>query len=1033
MGKKVGKKARSGHKGKRVYSSSTKIVPRESNQGAEIIDEGASVFKERRACVHLDKGVNIDKVSSQIGLREPFRCEDCREGVLDRRASKGKGKQGKRKGGGFADSKVDSKAIWICLECGHFSCGGVGLPTNPQGHAIRHARQSCHPLVIHAENPHLRWCFPCSLLVPVDKSEEGGENKDVLSDIVNLIKKKSSEGTSVDVEDVWFGSGSVASDIKSESSVTLGTKGRDFYTVRGLVNLGNTCFFNSVMQNLLAMERLREYLLKLDGSVGPLTNALKKFFVETGPGTGVGNVVSPKSLFGYICAKAPQFRGYRQQDSHELLRYLLDGLSSEELSNMKLDNSSPENGRSRLITPTFVDAIFGGQLSSTVCCVECRHSSVVFEPFLDLSLPVPIKKPPSKKAQTAPRARKTKLPPRRGARTCPKHSEEGDSVPAQSAHNQSTSWESSHKLKSPQLSAHENAHSAGGSSSADVTGNSNMVDVDCPISQNCDVSTAQNSMQKAVSSDDFTWLEFIQPMSVSADVDPLVPVNMVEGDGPMSRNDASAAQNASQKAVSLDNSTWLDYLEPMSLSDNVSLSMQSNDIRVSQDSESQNNAALQDTGTSGTAVNMHYECADFKSESHENSLEDDTLQQVQETEVLLLPYKEEAVTMEMVKDAEGSSSVVGGGEDLLDFDGFGGLFDEPEVAAGPHMKPSPGANNFLAGEDVENGFLAGNSSESDPDEVDNTGSPVSIESCLAHFTKPELLSDEHAWHCENCSKVLQQEKGKSRKNLLNASLSIDRNVHNGKSSSSQLANGWQRTEPCPVIPPTHENGVSDLGLNLRKLEVEQINGLNTTGPGAKEETGKLKDADIDSSDVSGCLEMVGQTSLSYKALKSCSLSANHVADQGFEKVPQSTEGCEPVECEEEEMDSESVKVMRDATKRILISKTPHILTIHLKRFSQDARGRLSKLSGHIGFKEMIDLGPFMDLRCTNRGECLYQLVGVVEHSGSMRGGHYVAYVRGGDRSREKPIWYYASDAHVHETSLEDVLRTEAYILFYEKT
>jgi len=55
----------------------------------------------------------------------------------------------------------------------------------------------------------------------------------------------------------------------------------------------------------------------------------------------------------------------------------------------------------------------------------------------------------------------------------------------------------------------------------------------------------------------------------------------------------------------------------------------------------------------------------------------------------------------------------------------------------------------------------------------------------------------------------------------------------------------------------------------------------------------------------------------------------------------------------------------------------------------------------------------------------------------MSGGHYIAYVRG-ERGRGKmqkgsdPTWFYASDAHVREASLSEVLNSDAYILFYER-
>jgi ubiquitin carboxyl-terminal hydrolase 16/45 len=53
----------------------------------------------------------------------------------------------------------------------------------------------------------------------------------------------------------------------------------------------------------------------------------------------------------------------------------------------------------------------------------------------------------------------------------------------------------------------------------------------------------------------------------------------------------------------------------------------------------------------------------------------------------------------------------------------------------------------------------------------------------------------------------------------------------------------------------------------------------------------------------------------------------------------------------------------------------------------------------------------------------------------MSGGHYVAYVRG-ERMLNGGVygqtWFYASDAHVKEVSLSEVLRSEAYLLFYER-
>ncbi|XP_021748932.1 ubiquitin carboxyl-terminal hydrolase 2-like [Chenopodium quinoa] len=1054
MGKKVKKKAaRNAHKekekekekDKRVSTSSPKAITHEDDQNSVAATDGSVQNQERTVCVHLDKAVDLESVSSKIEAAESTGCQDCREGVNDRKAGKGRGKHSKKKGA--SDSRAN-KATWICLQCGHFSCGGVGLPNSPQSHALRHAKQSRHPLVIQVENPHLRWCFPCSTLLPVDKVEATGEHKDFYLDIVKLLKKQSSKVPSVDVEDIWFGSGTVISEVKGESKAINVVNGKDFNAVRGLVNLGNTCFFNSVMQNLLAMDILRDNLLKFEGSTGPLMSALKKFFVESSPESGVKNVINPKSLFGCVCAKAPQFKGFQQQDSHELLRCLLDGLSSEDLHAKKLAGSSPGNGRSVPVNSTFVDAIFGGQTSSTVCCVECGHSSVVYEPFLDLSLSVPMKKPLSKKAQPVHRAKKTKLPPKRGGRNRPKLNKNEDLESAPGDCNTATSMDSS-GLKdnmgpapsgcNTSISTESSSGFYGGSPSyalsVDFVEPCNLVPRSTLMSQDSnsiksDNDSAQLPHSVAQDADGMPWLDYHKPFPQSDD-----------------------AQEA-------DSFCWMDYVEPVSLSDDPN-SVEKEGFSVTQDLGSHDGdhdtLSIHDTANSSFEASLsqvsamegdnhgvvsvlftaksvgdfsvHPENVHLKLESTVNDWVEEQPVQVQDNEILLLTYKEDGLMdgeEEMKVDAEVSSSAVVDGEDSLGFDGLGDLFNEPEDLVA-------GMNSVPVSDGLANGFLAGNSTESDPDEVDDTDSPVSVETCLAHFIKPELLSGEHAWHCENCTKLLKEGRQRMMENQQKtASVQRSKSSDVCLSSETMLAMNHHVSDSSAVSLAAHDNGSIKIDENLKKLDDGKINGPCPNLSQKEESRREPETTHLNASDPCVCSMPSDKTYLDGKSGD---------VHGPIERPSGPSEEHESGEVEEEEVDVKCVKVMRDATKRILISKTPPILTIHLKRFGQDARGRLSKLNGHVGFKEYINLGPYMDCRSTERDNCFYRLIGVVEHSGSMRGGHYVAYVRGGDRRRGRSeeenrrglsVWYHASDSYIRETTLKEVLSCEAYILFYEK-
>lgn len=935
MGKKVKKRvARNAQKEKRFPTSSSIIVPQEIVPATDIVVNGASVVKETKQCPHFDNGIDLEKFSLKISSLESLKCDDCREGVADRRKHKGTSKHGKNKG---------SSSIWVCLECGHFSCGGVGFPNTPQSHAARHAKQYHHPLVLQFANPNLRWCFTCSTLIPVQSTDKNGEQKDVLSEFIKVLKTRSSSESRVDVGDIWFGNSSVISGVKSVNTLQSCVENiSGGYIVRGLVNLGNTCFFNSVLQNLLAMDKLQDYFLKLEGSVGPLTMSLKKLFVETSQSMGSRNVINPRSFLGCVCAKAPQFKGFQQHDSHELLRCLLDGLCTEESRIQKRSqggNNSPKHA------PPFVDTIFGGQISSTVSCLECGHASVVYEPYLDLSLPLPTKRSPSKMSPLVSRSKKPKLPPKRQGKFRSKTKKPSDSSLAHNA----TKIPNSDELSSGPTKSIESCADINDASLFDSTLSGAVVLDDISDENDSPLQNGikQNRDSTVISSDNLVQSDCVEPVTLSDNLDKDTVSS--SNASSLDHNDPAMTSNghdtSSEQVDSIDSAeaSWLDYVEP------------STSTVQDTGSHNQDSSVIHDSGNSNDVI-----------------WEDEPLLKVQESEVLLLPCKEIGLTSE---------------QEPSDFDGFGGLFDEPEPVAGPSVDSS------LNG--VER-------SESDPDEVDDTESPVSVEKCLAYFTTAELLTKtEHAWQCEQCSKSLLEQKMRIKNKLQNP---IQNGDNNGISSASSvsgtehlLSNGFRnhddRSTESAVLGGPDENLTLHNGNSESCQDTES--GSNN-GPSDKCKNGNIEQRE----------------------------SQQHESDSS----------------DDDEVDSKGLKVVRDASKRILISRAPQVLTIHLKRFCQDVRGRLSKLNGHVKFRDTVDLKPYMDPSCCKDRETYkYRLVGVVEHLGSMRGGHYVAYVKGGAKGstgieeNDNCMWYHASDAYVREVSLEEVLRCEAYILFYEET
>ncbi|XP_028914071.1 ubiquitin carboxyl-terminal hydrolase 31 [Ornithorhynchus anatinus] len=191
--------------------------------------------------------------------------------------------------------------------------------------------------------------------------------------------------------------------------------------VAGLKNHGNTCFMNATLQCLSNTELFAEYLAleqyRGDGRGTPPPPPAQPNGLPGNP-QPKGEVTEQlaqlvralwtleytpqhsRDFKSIVSKNALQYRGNSQHDAQEFLLWLLDRVHEDLNNSVKHNNRTPlkpplENdvvpeGPTFPVSSTFVQELFQAQYRSSLTCPHCQKQSNTFDPFLCISLPIPL-------------------------------------------------------------------------------------------------------------------------------------------------------------------------------------------------------------------------------------------------------------------------------------------------------------------------------------------------------------------------------------------------------------------------------------------------------------------------------------------------------------------------------------------------------------------------------------------------------------------------------------------------------------------
>ncbi|XP_012938605.1 ubiquitin carboxyl-terminal hydrolase 45 isoform X2 [Aplysia californica] len=1057
------------------------------------------------------------------------------------------------------EAEVMETTVCICLQCGHQGCDRNSV----NRHALKHYKtphSSLHSIIVNLTN-WSTWCYMCDEEVPPGPRIQG---------CIDFLHKQSGLAKPEPLLPMGRTPDSPMAEAAPAMNGPSSKSSGSCVKVKGLSNLGNTCFFNAVMQSISQTRGLESLLVDwskhgklctilgpepaVDSDcsssdeerddeaaekkplpsiqttyqdAGPITVALLNFLQEMKGGTTRNGTVNPNALFTQVCKKAPRFKGFQQQDSHELLRYLIDCIRMEEIKRgqssilkffklpdtihpKKVDEETKlkvkEYGRQ--VKHTFLDSLFGGQLVSTVKCEECKNASQIFEAFLDLSLPVMEEKPQ--------RPNLVLIGKKKDSVSVSEAGDEGGAAAAAASAMGLDACDKPSKYqerKNKRLQKKE-AKKKGKAQKS-------------PSHELCEAASRADGDDKPTTPDQHNASDDSGGKPETCDAEkPTASTSGLLGEGDAAGENGKISDRTKQRIV--ENGGLEGAVGPSSAvpENKLLCGVGGGDV----DSSSLAADSSPEGSKDGLEGNADRDGNSSKDDPSDADIEDNLDNEVNR--------RETSATNKLAKTTNNSSSGV------------------------PHQGPVSEGKDLDTVVVTASLPVAASAAGGCEDIINNNVVTISNETPAEKLAEAELCSKFNGLEAPGCSSSKDCEENNAKTfscevtvnnhsdvvDLSNAMGNLAVNDSAGATGDAATAGGAVGKSPsapepdcdrkqCPEVSATFNLSLPGNSDGLKGSPREEEEEGNHSGASAsqvgKNSSSLSKVKDLGEEDESGVpsteerqqqggnkvlksrqeiLKEARTYSMStlapryHPAPRECSVmsclnqftaaelltGSNKVSCKECTKAKRKSSQPPKAEKKGKEM------VYSNANKQYLIFRPPAVLTLHLKRFEQT--GLTSrKVNRHVDFPLLLDLAPYCSSLClgvkAGQSKVLYSLYGVVEHSGRLSGGHYTAYIKvrpglgphtqflhgnppnpldllsvymerivkskecyagqesgwpKGDPQAAPDVmdketearaealvapgrWFHISDSRVNEVTETEVLKAQAYLLFYERT